>query len=46
MMKTWVATDPSSTEPVVDHGDKKAAARLEKKKKYVNCYVYHGHTRR
>ncbi|KAI5885434.1 uncharacterized protein SCHCODRAFT_02673618 [Schizophyllum commune H4-8] len=33
MMKTWVATDPSLTEPVVHHGDKKAAARLERKKK-------------
>ncbi|KAL1685167.1 hypothetical protein GGG16DRAFT_129586 [Schizophyllum commune] len=32
-MKTWVATDPSSTEPDVHHGDKRAAARAAKIKK-------------
>ncbi|KAI5885739.1 uncharacterized protein SCHCODRAFT_02519867 [Schizophyllum commune H4-8] len=32
-MKTWVATDPSSTEPNVHHGDKRSAARAEKIRK-------------
>ncbi|KAL1671990.1 hypothetical protein EV122DRAFT_256148 [Schizophyllum commune] len=33
MMKTWVATDPTRTAPVIQHRDPKAAARAEKKKK-------------
>ena len=35
IMKTWVASDPSTTAPVVEHGDPKAAVRNAKKKKYV-----------
>ncbi|KAI4516980.1 hypothetical protein K525DRAFT_252028 [Schizophyllum commune Loenen D] len=33
IMKTWVASDPSTTAPVVEHGDPKAAVRNAKKKK-------------
>lgn len=33
--KTWVATDPSATAPVVVHADPKAADRAARKKRSV-----------